>query len=80
MRWAQARLLGTYQRAEMLKMQLWPGGDSGASWPEGGGLLPQGEHGKERWNREFVIHSFLRSAFLVNLKTSKNRFFTFAEN
>ena len=35
----------------MLKMKLWPGGDSGASWPDGGGLLPQGEHG----NREFVI-------------------------
>lgn len=38
---AWTRLLGIYQGAEMLKMQLWPGGDSGASWPDGGGLLPR---------------------------------------
>lgn len=64
----------------MLKTQLWPGGDSGASWPDGSGLLPQKQSRQGRWIEEFVIHSFLRSAFLAILKTSKNRSFIFAEN
>lgn len=64
----------------MLKMQLWPGGDSGAIWPDGGGWLPQRESRQGRRNKELVIHSFLRSAFLAILNTSKNRSFTFAEN
>lgn len=37
------RLLGIYQREEILKMYLWLDGASGASWPDGGGLLPQRE-------------------------------------
>lgn len=63
----------------MPKMQLWPGGDSGAVWPDGGGLLPQRESRQGRRN-ELVIHSFLRSAFLVILKTSKTRSFPFARS
>lgn len=38
------------------------------------------ENGQGRRNKELDIHSFLRSAFLAILKTSKNRSFIFAEN
>lgn len=49
-RLARTRLLGIHQvDIYMLKMQLWPGGDSGAIWPDSGGLLPQRERaGKKK--------------------------------
>lgn len=49
MRSAWTRPLGIYQGVEMLKVELWPGGDSGVIWADSGGLLPQREQaGKKK--------------------------------
>lgn len=72
------KTLGIYEGVEMLKMQLWPGGDE-----QFGQIVVVCFHRESRQgrrNKELLIHSFLRSAFLAILNTSKNRSFTFAEN